>query len=69
MAGSILKWLDDWFEEGFTSALRDAKCMARDVNALIIKICQTEGGMSPGEAELYVKKMSNQKRYSSDVWS
>ena len=43
--------------------------MARDVNALIIKICQTEGEMTQDEAEQYVKKMSNQKRYSSDVWS
>lgn len=47
----------------------DAKKMARDVHAAIIQICQTEGGMTPSEAELYVKKMINQKRYSSDVWS
>ena len=48
---------------------RDAKNMARDVNNIIAKICQTEGGMTQSEGEAYVKKMINQKRYSSDVWS
>ncbi|XP_037798527.1 NADPH--cytochrome P450 reductase-like [Penaeus monodon] len=60
------------FQKGANKVLyrfRDAKKMARDVHTVIIQICQTEGGMTPGEAELYVKKMINQKRYSSDVWS
>lgn len=56
-------------ENGHLYVCGDAKNMARDVNASIIKACQTEGGMTQGEAELFVKKMINQKRYSSDVWS
>ncbi|KAK8377081.1 hypothetical protein O3P69_013617 [Scylla paramamosain] len=56
-------------ENGHLYVCGDAKCMARDVHALIIKICQTEGGMTQEEAEQYVRKMINQKRYSSDVWS
>lgn len=56
-------------ENGHLYVCGDAKKMARDVHTAIIQICQTEGGMTPGEAELYVKKMINQKRYSSDVWS
>lgn len=56
-------------ENGHVYVCGDAKSMSRDVNAVITKICQTEGGMIQSEAELYVKKMINTKRYSSDVWS
>ncbi|XP_076045478.1 cytochrome P450 reductase [Oratosquilla oratoria] len=56
-------------EKGHFYVCGDAKSMARDVHSIIIKICQTEGGMSDSEAETYVKKMVTQKRYSSDVWS
>ncbi|KAK3859590.1 hypothetical protein Pcinc_031396 [Petrolisthes cinctipes] len=56
-------------ENGHLYVCGDAKSMARDVHALITKICQSEGDMTQTEAEAYVKKMSNQKRYSSDVWS
>ncbi|KAK7083624.1 hypothetical protein SK128_015040 [Halocaridina rubra] len=56
-------------ENGHLYVCGDAKNMARDVNGLIIKICQTEGEMDQTQAELFVKKMITQKRYSSDVWS
>lgn len=56
-------------ENGHLYVCGDAKSMARDVHAIIIKICQTEGAMTQNEAEIYVKKMITTKRYSSDVWS
>jgi NADPH-ferrihemoprotein reductase len=47
----------------------DAKMMAKDVRNLIVEICQKHGNMSQEEADGYVKKMEQQKRYSADVWS
>lgn len=47
----------------------DAKMMAKDVRNLIVEICQTHGSMTSEEADNYVKKMEQQKRYSADVWS
>ena len=47
----------------------DAKMMAKDVRNLIQEICQNFGAMSPEDADAYVKKMEQQKRYSADVWS
>lgn len=56
-------------QNGHLYVCGDAKSMARDVNALIVKICQNEGKMDQPQAELFVKKLITQKRYSSDVWS
>jgi len=47
----------------------DAKMMAKDVRNIIVEVVQKGGEMSPEEAEKYVKKMEQQKRYSADVWS
>ena len=47
----------------------DAKMMAKDVRNIIVEVVQTGGEMSLEEAEKYVKKMEQQKRYSADVWS
>ncbi|XP_049956698.1 NADPH--cytochrome P450 reductase [Schistocerca serialis cubense] len=47
----------------------DAKNMARDVHDIVVKVVMEKGNMSESEAMAYVKKMENQKRYSSDVWS
>jgi sulfite reductase alpha subunit-like flavoprotein len=47
----------------------DAKMMAKDVRNLVVEVCQTHGGMSKEDADTYVKKMEQQKRYSADVWS
>ncbi|KAB7495974.1 NADPH--cytochrome P450 reductase [Armadillidium nasatum] len=56
-------------QNGHLYVCGDAKNMARDVHNIITKICETQGNMTPGEAEMHVKKMVNQRRYSSDVWS
>jgi NADPH-ferrihemoprotein reductase len=47
----------------------DAKMMAKDVRNLVVEICQNFGGMTAEDADVYVKKMEQQKRYSADVWS
>jgi len=47
----------------------DAKMMAKDVRNIIIEIAQEQGGMSETDAEVWVKKLETQKRYSADVWS
>jgi len=47
----------------------DAKMMAKDVRNIILETIKTGGEMSAEDAEKYVKKMEQQKRYSADVWS
>jgi len=47
----------------------DAKMMAKDVHNIIVEVVQKGGEMSLEDAEKYVKKMEQQKRYSADVWS
>merc|ERR1712059_148161 len=41
----------------------DAKMMAKDVRAVIVDIVRDHGGKSQEEAEAYLKKMDQQKRY------
>jgi len=47
----------------------DAKMMAKDVRNIILETIKTGGEMTTEDAEKYVKKMEQQKRYSADVWS
>ncbi len=47
----------------------DAKMMAKDVHNIITDVVEKGGEMSREDAEKYVKKMEQQKRYSADVWS
>lgn len=47
----------------------DAKNMARDVNEILIKICQTQGQMTQQQALQYVKDLGQKSRYVQDVWS
>jgi len=49
--------------------LRDARNMARDVHNILLKVVMERGKMSELDAANYIKKMEQQKRYSSDVWS
>lgn len=48
---------------------RDAKNMATDVRNILLNVIKTKGGLSDNDAQLYLKKMEAQKRYSADVWS
>ena len=43
--------------------------MARDVMDCFLKIVEEEGQMTSGDAQVYMKKMEQQKRYQADVWS
>ncbi|CAG9830632.1 unnamed protein product [Diabrotica balteata] len=47
----------------------DAKSMATDVRAILIKILQEKGSLTEEQATAYLKKMETQKRLSADVWS
>ena len=52
---------------GIRLYLRDASRMAKDVNA-IIRIVEEFGGLSNSEAQAYVQRMSDEKRYLKDVY-
>ena len=56
-------------EAGHLYVCGDAKMMAKDVRNIILEIVQNEGKKTAEEAEAFVKKMEQQKRYSADVWS
>lgn len=43
--------------------------MAMDVRNILSNIVKTKGNLSDSEAQLYIKKMEAQKRFSADVWS
>ena len=47
----------------------DAKMMAKDVHDIITDIIRDYGDKTQEQAELLVKSMEQQKRYSADVWS
>lgn len=65
MNHDVLKKLADKKFEFF----RDARHMARDVMDCFLKILEEEGQMTSGDAQVYLKKMEQQKRYQADVWS
>lgn len=43
--------------------------MATDVRNILLSVIKTKGGLTENDAQLYLKKMEAQKRYSADVWS
>lgn len=53
----------------FIPIYRDAKNMATDVRNILLNVIKTKGGLTENDAQLYLKKMEAQKRYSADVWS
>ena len=61
----VWKWLEDgahFFVCG------DAKRMAKDVDATLKKIVQTEGGKNPEQANEYIEQLKKDKRYKRDVY-
>ncbi len=46
----------------------DAKRMAKDVDATLKKIIQTQGNRSPDQANEYIELMKKDKRYKRDVY-
>jgi sulfite reductase (NADPH) flavoprotein alpha-component len=65
-AAEIWKWIDA--EGAYFFVCGDARRMAKDVDATLRKIVQEQGGKSVEEANEYVEKLKNEKRYKRDVY-
>jgi len=65
-AAEIWKWIDHDGAQFFVCG--DARRMAKDVDAALRKIVQDHGGKSVDEANAYVEKLKNDKRYRRDVY-
>lgn len=58
-----------WLQEGaHVYVCGDEKKMAHDVHAALATILEQEGDLSPEEAEAYLLRMQQQKRYQRDVY-
>jgi sulfite reductase (NADPH) flavoprotein alpha-component len=63
------KELFRWLEEGaHLYVCGDASRMARDVDAALHEIIQSQGSLTPEQATDYVAKLKTQKRYQRDVY-
>ncbi len=61
--------LFQWLEEGaYFYVCGDASRMANDVHQALLEIIRNEGGNSPEEAEAYLNRMIDAKRYQRDVY-
>lgn len=65
-AAEIWKWIDGEGAQFFVCG--DAKRMAKDVDAALRNIIQTQGGKSVDEANAYVEQLKTAKRYKRDVY-
>jgi len=65
-AAEIWKWIDQEGAHFFVCG--DAARMAKDVDAMLLKIVETEGGKTPEEAAVYVEELKKTKRYKRDVY-
>ena len=58
-----------WLQEGaHFYVCGDGARMAKDVDAELHRIAETEGGKTPEEAAAYVEAMKKEKRYKKDVY-
>jgi len=58
-----------WLEAGaYFYVCGDAKRMAKDVNAALLDVIQTQGGKSEEEAAEYLSELKKAKRYLRDVY-
>jgi sulfite reductase (NADPH) flavoprotein alpha-component len=65
-AAEIWKWLDA--EGAYFFVCGDAKRMAKDVDVMLRRIVQEQGGKSLDQANEYVEKLKSEKRYKRDVY-
>jgi sulfite reductase (NADPH) flavoprotein alpha-component len=65
-AAEIWKWIDAEGAHFFVCG--DAKRMAKDVDAMLRKIVQEQGGKSVDQANEYVEQLKSDKRYKRDVY-
>jgi sulfite reductase (NADPH) flavoprotein alpha-component len=64
-AGELWKWLA---EGAYFYVCGDAKRMAKDVDAALRQIVHRQGGLEADEANEYVERLKNEKRYRRDVY-
>ncbi|MGE5196384.1 MAG: sulfite reductase, partial [Anaerolineae bacterium] len=58
-----------WLQEGaYFYVCGDAHRMAKDVEAMLLRIIQEQGGLSEEKAKAYLKSLRTQKRYLLDVY-
>jgi sulfite reductase (NADPH) flavoprotein alpha-component len=62
----IWKWIDSEGAQFFVCG--DARRMAKDVDAALRQIVREQGGKTVEEANEYVEKLKNDKRYKRDVY-
>jgi sulfite reductase (NADPH) flavoprotein alpha-component len=65
-AAEVWKWIEGEGAHFFVCG--DAARMAKDVDAALLKIVETEGGKTPDEAAAYVEELKKTKRYKRDVY-
>jgi len=65
-AAEIWNWIDAEGAHFFVCG--DARRMAKDVDATLRKIVQEQGGKNVEQANEYVEKLKNEKRYKRDVY-
>jgi sulfite reductase (NADPH) flavoprotein alpha-component len=65
-AAEIWKWIDA--NGAYFFVCGDARRMAKDVDATLRKIVQEHGGKNVEQANEYVEKLKNEKRYKRDVY-
>jgi sulfite reductase (NADPH) flavoprotein alpha-component len=65
-AAEIWKWIDA--DGAYFFVCGDARRMAKDVDATLRKIVQEQGGKNVEQANEYVEKLKNEKRYKRDVY-
>jgi sulfite reductase (NADPH) flavoprotein alpha-component len=64
-SGELWKWL---VEGAYFYVCGDAKRMAKDVDAALRQIVHQQGGLEADEANEYVEKLKNDRRYRRDVY-
>ncbi len=65
-AAEIWKWIDA--DGAYFFVCGDARRMAKDVDATLRNIVREQGGKSVEQANEYVEKLKNEKRYKRDVY-
>ena len=65
-AAEVWKWIDAQGAHFYVCG--DASRMAKDVDAALQKIVETEGGKAPEEASAYLEELKKTKRYKRDVY-
>ena len=65
-AAELWRWIEGEGAHFFVCG--DAKRMAKDVDAALKKIVQTQGGKTPEQANEYIEQLKRDKRYKRDVY-